>query len=241
MRPATRPRRGRGRPGRGHGEPERRRSAWSRPGSLGRPSRSRSTSPGGAGCRAPGGQSPPHPAAVSVCTDPPRPHHAPGPPPMSLPRRRPRWCCPRRARRSSRSQSRRPDVVDQAPLVLEELTREQVLDWRNRAAADHQLVFDHIDRYGEASVHRGIRRPAAAHVPSRSPGPRLHHLGAVMNRQMSGVVRPVVHCAPGLDDSIEAALAGFNSGRQSGRSDQSGDWNRCDADRCQCPRLPSAA
>ncbi|MGW1374491.1 hypothetical protein ACWD6P_09485 [Streptomyces sp. NPDC002446] len=39
-------------------------------------------------------------------------------------------------------------------LVLEDLTREQVLDWRNRAAADCQLVFDHIERCGEASVQR---------------------------------------------------------------------------------------
>ncbi|WP_432020258.1 hypothetical protein [Streptomyces sp. 1222.5] len=46
------------------------------------------------------------------------------------------------------------DVDDDQELVLEELTREQVLDWRNRAAADHQLVFDHIDRYGETSARR---------------------------------------------------------------------------------------
>ncbi|MGW0836508.1 hypothetical protein [Streptomyces prunicolor] len=45
------------------------------------------------------------------------------------------------------------DVVDQ-DLVLEELTREQVLDWRTRAARDHQVVFDHIDRYGEISAKR---------------------------------------------------------------------------------------
>lgn len=45
------------------------------------------------------------------------------------------------------------DVVDQG-LVLEDLTREQVLDWRTRAAKDHQLVFDHIDRYGEVSARR---------------------------------------------------------------------------------------
>ncbi|WP_086558603.1 hypothetical protein [Streptomyces africanus] len=45
------------------------------------------------------------------------------------------------------------DVVDKE-LVLEELTREQVLDWRTRAAKDHQLVFDHIDRYGEVSARR---------------------------------------------------------------------------------------
>ncbi|MFE7129519.1 hypothetical protein ACFVIM_01520 [Streptomyces sp. NPDC057638] len=38
------------------------------------------------------------------------------------------------------------DVDDDQELVLEDLTREQVLDWRTRAVADHQLVFDHIDR-----------------------------------------------------------------------------------------------
>ncbi|APE25257.1 MULTISPECIES: hypothetical protein [Streptomyces] len=45
-------------------------------------------------------------------------------------------------------------IDDDQELVLEELTREQVLDWRNRAAADHQLVFDRIDRYGEPSAQR---------------------------------------------------------------------------------------
>ncbi|MFF5315580.1 hypothetical protein [Streptomyces massasporeus] len=53
--------------------------------------------------------------------------------------------------------------VDQE-LVLEELTREQVLDWRNRAAADHQLVFDHIDRYGETSAQRLFTRAFVAQV-----------------------------------------------------------------------------
>ncbi|MCQ8771352.1 hypothetical protein [Streptomyces telluris] len=38
-------------------------------------------------------------------------------------------------------------------LILEELTRDQVLDWCYRAA-DHQLVCDHIDRYGEHSAQR---------------------------------------------------------------------------------------
>lgn len=46
------------------------------------------------------------------------------------------------------------DVEDDQEFVLEELTREQVLDWRHRAAADHQLVVDHIDRYGETSARR---------------------------------------------------------------------------------------
>ncbi|WP_370424308.1 hypothetical protein AB8O64_36755 (plasmid) [Streptomyces sp. QH1-20] len=56
------------------------------------------------------------------------------------------------------------DVDGGQELVLEELTREQVLDWRNRAAADHQLVFDHIDRYGEASAQRLFTRAFVATV-----------------------------------------------------------------------------
>lgn len=46
-----------------------------------------------------------------------------------------------------------PDDVGQE-LVLEDLTREQVLDWRSRAAKDHQIVFDHIEQYGEHSAKR---------------------------------------------------------------------------------------
>jgi hypothetical protein len=56
------------------------------------------------------------------------------------------------------------DVDDDQELVLEELTREQVLDWRNRAAADHQLVFDHTDRYGETSAQRLFTRAFVAQV-----------------------------------------------------------------------------
>jgi hypothetical protein len=56
-----------------------------------------------------------------------------------------------------------PADVDQE-LVLEDLTREQVLDRRNRAAADHQLVFDHIDRYGEHSAQRLFTRAFVATV-----------------------------------------------------------------------------
>ncbi|WP_327320386.1 hypothetical protein [Streptomyces sp. NBC_01235] len=44
------------------------------------------------------------------------------------------------------------DVVRE--LVLEDLTREQVLDWRTRAARDHLFVFDHIEKYGEVSARR---------------------------------------------------------------------------------------
>ncbi|MFF8696748.1 hypothetical protein ACF08W_31495 [Streptomyces sp. NPDC015144] len=56
------------------------------------------------------------------------------------------------------------DVDDDQELVLKELTREQVLDWRNRAAADHQLVFDHIARYGELSAQRLFTRAFVAQV-----------------------------------------------------------------------------
>ncbi|KPI00013.1 hypothetical protein OK074_5961 [Actinobacteria bacterium OK074] len=39
-------------------------------------------------------------------------------------------------------------------LVLEDLTPEQVRDWRVRGMKDHQVVFDHIDQYGETSARR---------------------------------------------------------------------------------------
>jgi hypothetical protein len=45
--------------------------------------------------------------------------------------------------------------VDQEPeLVLKELTREQIRDWRVRGMKDHSVVFDHIDQYGETSARR---------------------------------------------------------------------------------------
>ncbi|MFF7534509.1 hypothetical protein ACFZB2_36210 [Streptomyces bobili] len=47
---------------------------------------------------------------------------------------------------------------------LEDLTREQVLDWRTRPARDHQVVFDHIDRYGERSAQRLFTREFVAKV-----------------------------------------------------------------------------
>ncbi|MGX1676296.1 hypothetical protein [Streptomyces sp. NPDC055400] len=56
-----------------------------------------------------------------------------------------------------------PVVVDH-DLVLEDLTREQVLDWRDRAAHDHQVVFDHIDRYGERSAQRLFTRSFVSQV-----------------------------------------------------------------------------
>ncbi len=45
-------------------------------------------------------------------------------------------------------------VVDDQELVLEDLTPDQVRDWRVRAMQDHQVIFDHIDRYGEPSARR---------------------------------------------------------------------------------------
>ncbi|MFE9679441.1 hypothetical protein ACFYO5_35930 [Streptomyces sp. NPDC006259] len=45
-------------------------------------------------------------------------------------------------------------VDDDQELVLEKLTREQVRDWRVRGMRDHQVVFDHIDQYGETSARR---------------------------------------------------------------------------------------
>jgi hypothetical protein len=43
---------------------------------------------------------------------------------------------------------------EQTPLKLEDLSRHQVLDWRTRAAKDHQIVLDHITQYGELSARR---------------------------------------------------------------------------------------
>lgn len=65
------------------------------------------------------------------------------------------------------------DVVVDQELVLEDLTREQVLDWRTRATHDHQVVFDHIDRYGEVSAQRLFTRAFVSQVTRMS---RLGHL-----------------------------------------------------------------
>ncbi|WP_367140709.1 MULTISPECIES: hypothetical protein [Streptomyces] len=55
-------------------------------------------------------------------------------------------------------------VDDGQELILEDLTREQVLDWRTRAAHDHQIVHDHIARYGETSAQRLFTRSFVATV-----------------------------------------------------------------------------
>lgn len=46
------------------------------------------------------------------------------------------------------------EVDDDQELVLEDLTPDQVRDWRVRAMRDQQMLFDHIDRYGEPSARR---------------------------------------------------------------------------------------
>ncbi|MFE4018552.1 hypothetical protein ACFXPZ_14180 [Streptomyces sp. NPDC059101] len=70
-----------------------------------------------------------------------------------------------------------PDPVDgddqEQELVLEDLTVEQVLDWRARAATDHQVVLDHIERYGEHSAQRLFTRALVATVQRLSG---LEHL-----------------------------------------------------------------
>ncbi|MFE8978579.1 hypothetical protein ACFYM7_34935 [Streptomyces cyaneofuscatus] len=45
-------------------------------------------------------------------------------------------------------------VLDDQELVLEDLTPDQVRHWRVRAMQDRQVLFDHIDRYGEPSARR---------------------------------------------------------------------------------------
>ncbi|MFE4018540.1 hypothetical protein ACFXPZ_14115 [Streptomyces sp. NPDC059101] len=65
------------------------------------------------------------------------------------------------------------DIDDDQELLLEDLTRDQVLDWRARAAADHQVVLDHIERYGEHSAQRLFTRALVATVQRLSG---LEHL-----------------------------------------------------------------
>ncbi|MER8116036.1 DciA family protein [Streptomyces sp. NPDC094031] len=56
------------------------------------------------------------------------------------------------------------DVDDDQELVLEDLTREHVLDYRTRAVHDHQIVHDHVARYGEHSAQRLFTRSFVATV-----------------------------------------------------------------------------
>ncbi|WP_123531165.1 hypothetical protein [Streptomyces sp. 840.1] len=87
-------------------------------------------------------------------------------PSRSRPRRWLRSCCPapRPATVVVVPESEPADVDDDQELVPADLTREQALDWRNRPAADHQLVHDHIDRYGGLSAQRLLTRAFVAQV-----------------------------------------------------------------------------
>jgi hypothetical protein len=109
------------------------------------------------------------------------------------------------------------DVDQEQELVLEDLSREQVIDWRARAAHDHQMVFDHINRYGETSARRLFTSKFVDQV-QRLAG--LGHLGlghlvgaGVSGGEMSGVdVARVALRAP-----MGAGLAGTALDRQRGR------------------------
>lgn len=65
------------------------------------------------------------------------------------------------------------DVDEDQELVLEDLTPDQVRDWRVRAMKDHQVVFDHIDQYGEPSARRLFSNQLVNQVRHHS---RLGHL-----------------------------------------------------------------
>ncbi|MFF0451561.1 hypothetical protein ACFYT4_35305 [Streptomyces sp. NPDC004609] len=113
-----------------------------------------------------------------------------------------------------------PADIDDEELVLEELTREQVRDWRVRGMKDHQVVFDHIDRYGrtvrEAPVQPPAGRPGAAPFGHPSSGPRAPRLGAgVRGGEVSGVVLARV----ALRAAMEAACrnGGGRKGKQKPR------------------------
>lgn len=65
------------------------------------------------------------------------------------------------------------DVDNNQELVLEDLTPDQVRDWRVRAMKDHSVVFDHIDHYGEPSARRLFSNQL---VDQAQPHSRLGHL-----------------------------------------------------------------
>ncbi|MFI5987497.1 hypothetical protein ACIBEA_42350 [Streptomyces sp. NPDC051555] len=62
---------------------------------------------------------------------------------------------------------------DDQELVLEDLTREQVREWRVQGLKDHQVVFDYIDRYGEPSARRLFSNQVVDQAQHQS---RLGHL-----------------------------------------------------------------
>ncbi|MFE2551959.1 hypothetical protein ACFXGI_25895 [Streptomyces sp. NPDC059355] len=47
-----------------------------------------------------------------------------------------------------------PEAAARAPLVLEELTRDEVITWRARAEYDPRVVVEHIEAHGEPSARR---------------------------------------------------------------------------------------
>ncbi|MFD7135160.1 hypothetical protein [Streptomyces sp. NPDC059894] len=61
---------------------------------------------------------------------------------------------PRPAAAVPAPESETADVGEDQELVLEDVTPDQVRDWRVRAMKDHDVVFDHIDQYGETSARR---------------------------------------------------------------------------------------
>ncbi|MFE9222491.1 hypothetical protein ACFYN3_40110 [Streptomyces lavendulae] len=65
------------------------------------------------------------------------------------------------------------DVDEDQELVLEDLTRDQVREWRVKGLRDHQVVFDHIDRYGEPSARRLFSNQVVDQAQHQS---RLGHL-----------------------------------------------------------------
>ncbi|WP_157878705.1 hypothetical protein [Streptomyces sp. CT34] len=98
------------------------------------------------------------------------------------------WPAPRPTAVTPAPEPEPADVNVDQDLVLEDLTREQVLDWRNRASADHQLVFDHIGRYGEHSAQRLFTR---CRLEVDSEPRRGHH---VLDENV-GDVGPVGRCS----------------------------------------------
>ncbi|MHB9863467.1 hypothetical protein [Streptomyces sp. YIM S03343] len=87
--------------------------------------------------------------------------------------------CPRPVRPFPRPSKPGCTDIDGQELVLEDLTREQVLDWRPRAAHDQQVVHDqrvvhdHIARHGEHSAQRLFTRELVKQVTRLF---RLQHL-----------------------------------------------------------------
>ncbi|PNE34696.1 hypothetical protein AF335_09275 [Streptomyces eurocidicus] len=106
------------------------------------------------------------------------------------------------------SQPQRAD----AAVVDQELTQEQVPRWRNRAAADHQIVHDHIVRYSERSAQRLFTRAFVATVQRLS---RLGHLdlGYTPWGQARTAARSPVSTWPGSCCGSRETRSGRTAGR----------------------------